>query len=770
MKQTIIFLGLVCGAMAWGAENAGRAKLEALAVKGDVAAQFELAHALYWAEGMDRDLEASVKWASRAAKAGNVKAKFLHAVQLLLAHGVEGDSEAGFELLARTHPKLEQTARAGDAQALYFSAQLYLFGLHPANGFGQDIEAARQHERARQDMTAAAEKGNIKAAAWLGQVILTKDVFLKGDTPKKAAQWLRRAATAGNPLAAHALGNMHLKDDLGPADSHQAARWLKQAAVQGLAQSQQLYGSLLAGKSLGQSNHPEALKWFKRAANQGNGQAQYILAWFYLEGKVVEKNLEEASFWLTMMERQTSLNEAAIGLKQSLQAQLTPDQSLNVLQRVNDFKTISTPVTRNESMGLLGCDLRIHRSTRMELFNWLAQNGNELAAYTLGEIKLKDATRHSSERQKLLRQAAALNNARAKELRVFAEEAGQAADNLYVEARKLFAMSAQKNNVKAQYALAIIYNKGLGTPISSARAIEWFERAAKQNHKPAMWELVQLFDQGGTVKKDTARVLRILKQLTDQGDMSAVHKLGIYYINADGVEQDLEKAGAYFLNASRQGYPPSQVNLGYYHLQGHGKNGVDYPEALKWLTLAARQGEMSAQIALGMMHHGGNGLPRDSVKGYEWLLIAEKTFALANPQLQKFLADEKHRLEPLRQIVAAPLNRAQMQAARERALKFKPVNLFRPDQAVPTDAKALLIKANAGDSEAQFQLGQLHFKGIDGTTDLVQAYKWLTIAKDAGHALAGAERDSISQNMKNDQIIAAKRLARKFEPVDSEKD
>ena len=110
MKQTIFFLGLVCGAMAWGAEHAGRAKLEALAAKNDTAAQFELAHALYWASGMDRDLEASAKWASRAAKSGNVKAQFLHAVQLLLAHGVEGDSTAGFELLSQTHPKLEQAA------------------------------------------------------------------------------------------------------------------------------------------------------------------------------------------------------------------------------------------------------------------------------------------------------------------------------------------------------------------------------------------------------------------------------------------------------------------------------------------------------------------------------------------------------------------------------------------------------------------------------------------------------------------------------------
>jgi hypothetical protein len=197
---------------------------------------------------------------------------------------------------------------------------------------------------------------------------------------------------------------------------------------------------------------------------------------------------------------------------------------------------------------------------------------------------------------------------------------------------------------------------------------------------------------------------------------------------------------------------------------------VDYPEALKWLTLAARQGEMSAQIAVGMMHHAGNGLPRDSVKGYEWLLIAEKTFAFANLRLQKILAAEKRRLEPLKQIVAAPLNRTQMQVARESALKFKPVHLIRPAQAEPADAKALLIKANAGDPEAQFQLGQLHFKGIDGAIDLVEAYKWLTLAKDAGHVLAAAERDSISQNMKNEQIIAAKRLARKFEPVNPEKD
>ncbi|MFP6903139.1 MAG: hypothetical protein VCB81_05700, partial [Verrucomicrobiia bacterium] len=120
MKQAIYFMGFVWGVMALGAEHpkgVDRAKLEARAAKDDAAAQFELAYALYWADGMDRDLAASAKWAKRAANASHTKAQFLHGVQLLLAHGVEGDSNTGFDFLIKSHAKLEQDAKAGDAQA-----------------------------------------------------------------------------------------------------------------------------------------------------------------------------------------------------------------------------------------------------------------------------------------------------------------------------------------------------------------------------------------------------------------------------------------------------------------------------------------------------------------------------------------------------------------------------------------------------------------------------------------------------------------------------
>ncbi len=763
MIRAFILASLLCSI---GVQAADRAALEARAAKGDTAAQFELAHALYWAKGMERDLEASASWAQRAAEAGHAKARFLHAIQLLLAHGTKGDSKAGFDTLILASPALEKAAGQGDPQALYFTAQLYIWGYHPANQFKQDLKLAHQR------MTAAAEQGNIEATYRLGLEIYQNSTHNPANTAARAAKWLRQAAQAGHPYAAHLLGEMHLKDDLGPADAQKAGRWLKQAAESGLAQSQQLYGNLLAGKALGQPDRKAALKWFQIAANQGYGPAQQILAWIYLEGKDVEKNLEQASVWLTLLERQTDLNKGDAQLKKSLATQLTPDQSLAVLRRVGEFKPQPSAVTRADSLGLLGSTAVTLISIREDLLNRLSEEGDAEAAQTLGLSKLTKARQLIAYGNRLRNEAAQLARANTEPSRLLAQEnianadqAEKAANSIFLEARKLLTFSAENNQVSAQRALADMCLAGQGMDPSPLKAVEWLERAAKQNDNSALWMLVDLYRQGGAVKKNLPRAFQILQQLADRNEMGALSLLGVCYINGEGVEQDLAKAGDCFLKAALRGHPLAQVHLGYYHLKGHGKKGVDYPEAFKWLSLAARQGEMSAQIAVGMMHHDGNGLPRDSMKGYEWLLIAERNFALADPQTQKILADEKLRLEQFKQKVAAPLSRAHMQAARDRALKFKPVDLYRPGQSESADAKTLLARANTGEAEAQYQLAFLCLRGLDGNPDPVQAYKWFTLAKEAGHALAGVERDQLSQSMENRQIIEAKKLARKFKPL-----
>ncbi len=776
MKQAILSAVTIFGALAMPAPAADRAAMEAAAAKGGADAQFQLAHALYWAEGMKRDLEASADWAARAAKAGHPKAQFLHAFQLLLAHGVESNSQAGFDLLAKTHPALEQAVDKGDAQAAYFAAQLYLYGYNPANDFRQDIPKGRAL------MLQAARQGNHPAAYWLAQYL-----FARKTDPRdlrQSAQLLEQAARAGHAYSANLMGELCLTDLLGPADPKRAAHWLKQAADAGLAGSQQRSGNLLASRALGQPDMAAALESFRRSAQQGYWPAQELLARTYHagSGEAVPPNAEEAAFWFALFARQRELDVTGLRMKQEIDARLSADQSLEVLRRVNAFKPTPTDITQNEHYGLLGCSSLTHHSLREDLLQRLVGEEHVVAAATLGEIRLERGRQLTGRIAVLKANAAdagrtntAAGRARAAELLETAEEMQGAANKLFGEARVLLAKAAGQDNINAQHSLAAIYIYGLGVDPSPAKAVEWFERAAAQKDVQAMTKLAELYTTGKLVKKNEARAFELYTALSDMGNAPAQSNLAIMYFEGNAVAQDLRKAEQLMQQAAAQGLPDAQNHLARFYMEGHAQGGINFKEAVKWYRLAARQGHADAQMAMGMAYHFGDGVEaKDSKQGYQWLLIAGGSLARNLAEARRhpnrvarleFLRILEDRLEQNKRRVAAALTGKEIEEAGEMARKFVPINLYRPGQSAPTDAKALAAKANRGDAEAQYQLGLLHLKGIDGPANLVEAYKWFTLAKENGHATAGSERDTLSRNMENAQIIAAKKLARKFVPV-----
>jgi TPR repeat protein len=783
MKPAILLIGLVWGTMAWGAEppkEIDRAKLEARAAKNDVAAQFELAHALYWADGRDRDLEASAKWARRAAKAGNAKAQFLHAIQLLLAHGVKGDSKAAIKLLIQAGPGIEKAALQGDAQALYISAQLYFRGCNSVNNFKLDVLLARKQ------LKAAAEKGNSEAI-----YLLALDIFKQykqapkdpKNTPKLAAQWLLRAAEVGHPFAAKLLGDLLYSDLLGPRKPKEAARWLKQAAEFGLDESQFLYARLLESGDLGAVDQQTALKWYRRAAMQGHQLSQENLVDKYFHGKFVEKDFEQAYMWLTLLERQGNSPPLALKIKQTIITQLSPDQQLAVLQRADVLKIQVSPVTENDSMGLLGCSLQTQLSIRAELFEWRIRKGDVEAALVLGMEYLDRAKRltlyHLHLRDKagqIARNGTEAARLKAQELMRRAEQDEKAANEFYADSVRLLTIAAEKDLVVAQHNLAALYLFGRGTKKNPAMTAKWYERAAKLKDPQAMSTLADLYVEGNFLDKNLQRGFELYLALAETGNAGAQNNLAVMYLEGAAVGQDLPKAEEFFRKSARQGYSEAQKNLGTFMIEGHSRKGIDHVEAVNWFTLSARQGNAGAQIALSTAYHFGDGVAKKNSRlAYEWLLIAGESFQRTlrktrNPDYVRALKMNLELVAQNKRKVAAALSSKEIEAAGERAAKFAAINLYHPNQAAAGDSKAIQAKANRGDSEAQFQLGILHVKGLNGPADLVQAYKWLTLAKDAGHALAEAERDALSQSMKNEQIIAAKRLARKFEPVKLEKD
>lgn len=64
--------------------------------------------------------------------------------------------------------------------------------------------------------------------------------------------------------------------------------------------------------------------------------------------------------------------------------------------------------------------------------------------------------------------------------------------------------------------------------------------------------------------------------------------------------------------------------------------------------------------------------------------------------------------------------------------------------------------AEAGDVEAQFLLGRMHYDGNSLSIDRVTAWMWFDIAAQNGLAVGARYRQGISQRMSEEEVVLAK--------------
>ena len=74
-------------------------------------------------------------------------------------------------------------------------------------------------------------------------------------------------------------------------------------------------------------------------------------------------------------------------------------------------------------------------------------------------------------------------------------------------------------------------------------------------------------------------------------------------------------------------------------------------------------------------------------------------------------------------------------------------------------------KAEAGDSEAQNDLGRMYFFGAGVKQDNIAAYAWTSLAETNGHAKARQNKGNIARKMTPAQIVEAKELFQKFQKL-----
>ncbi|MEE8445347.1 MAG: tetratricopeptide repeat protein [Alphaproteobacteria bacterium] len=185
---------------------------------------------------------------------------------------------------------------------------------------------------------------------------------------------------------------------------------------------------------------------------------------------------------------------------------------------------------------------------------------------------------------------------------------------------------------------------------------------------------------------------------------------------------------AHFRQQAEAGDVGAQLTLGGFYLRGHGVKR-DYGKAAGWFRKAGgRGGNAEAQFTLGVMLENGLGGPKDAIEALLWYQrAAQQGHAKA-----LYNAGRLHA-----QGIGVPRNYARARAYFEGAAK----------QGIP---------------QAQFNLAALYERGLGVKLDVVEAFRWYSLALAGGETHAGEALDRLMPLLSKKQIRHAKKLIAEF--------
>ncbi len=288
--------------------------------------------------------------------------------------------------------------------------------------------------------------------------------------------------------------------------------------------------------------------------------------------------------------------------------------------------------------------------------------------------------------------------------------------------------------LRGAVAAAALLAAGLTLGTSPARAQqepEWLttlRAKAKAGDADAMQQLA------GNLRGQEA--IDMYKRAAALGNEVAQYELGKdYMLGFIGLPVDGKEAVKYLTQASAKKVLAADVMLGEIYEEGKPGVPVNLAEALKWYQGAANQDAFEAQYRLGLMYLDGRGVKKDAVEGARWIQrSANNEYGMAKEKLVQIL-------------------------------KADPTLNPRLAAASSPDFAALLAKAEKGDAQAQFEVGQAYLggKGSPLLRDEAASLQWLRKSAAQNYAPAIfwvglAYQDG--NGVKMDDVEAAKWLRR----------
>ena len=319
---------------------------------------------------------------------------------------------------------------------------------------------------------------------------------------------------------------------------------------------------------------------------------------------------------------------------------------------------------------------------------------------------------------------------------------------------------------EAQYQLGWLHLNGFGVDLDPAETVRLHRLAAAQGHRLAHYSLRNRYFSGQGVPHDAAEAVRWIRTLAERGDAGAQSSLAFYYNIGYGVEQSGAEAirwrrMAAEQNSSSRGY---KYFLGLRYFWGEGI-AQDHAEAVRWFEKAAALYEgafpySSAERLLALMHRMGFGVEQDHSQAEYWY-CRSASFA----RYEECGADNQPLHE--RRIQWAQSSATQSRAADAR--EGDPGDLYYfvqqyflygyiwgydtlPNQILPQSLYGaivvhpewsgeqpdvrLLALAEAGNPDAQYYVGEMHYYGYGVPQSHAEAARWYRSAAEQGHVNA----------------------------------
>jgi len=286
-----------------------------------------------------------------------------------------------------------------------------------------------------------------------------------------------------------------------------------------------------------------------------------------------------------------------------------------------------------------------------------------------------------------------------------------------------FKKAAETGHVESMVGLANCYLNGVLVEKNLKQAFKYYKMASDKGNLKAKYNLLYMYLTGEGVDKNNNEAKKLMVDLEKSKDGEVLYNLGTVYELGNLGSVDLQKAFDLYLKSANLGNDKGQIKVGNFYAEGK-LFKADWNIAVEWWTKAAKQGN---EIALQMLkelievqtERMNSGVSSESLESTKPAKNASKPAKNASKPAKT--------QEKVQEVIKEDENKTKY----ELVIDYKKYNENKKKYI--DEFNVNLQKAESGDSDAMYKVGESYYLGFFGLYDIEKARYWFEKAVEAGN-------------------------------------